>query len=247
MTTSAAMTDETPTMTKEMVIDYLREHPNFITENPEVLDLLMPEERNHGRGVIDFQFHAMDNLRSNMKRFEERFRKLVVSAQDNMSTQHQVHQASLSIMKAGTIQQLLEALTSDLMHWFDVDVVRLCLESEMAGLYDTYYSEANYSGICFAPRGVVNAALLQDDIRLIGDTQEQPPIGFEMIFADCSSLVRSCALLRLSMPEMGQEAILAFGVRKTGHFDPLQAKDLLQYLARVTGIKLQDCLKREEL
>ena len=242
------MSDDTPeTITKDMVMNYLREHPDFITENPEVLDLLIPEEQNHGRGVIDFQFHAIDNLRGNMKRFEERFKKLVVSAQDNMSTQHQVHQASLAIMKSSTIQQLLEALTSDLMHWFDVDVVRLCLESEMAGLYDTYYSEANYSGICFVPNGVVRAAMLQDDIRLIGDTQEEPPIGFEMIFADCSSLVRSCALLRLVMPEMGQEAVLAFGVRKTGHFDPLQGKDLLEYLAKVTATKLQDCLKREEI
>lgn len=240
------MTDQTD-LTKEMVIAYLREHPDFVTENPEVLDLLIPEEQNHGRGVIDFQFHAIDNLRGNMKRFEERFHKLVVSAQDNMSTQHQVHQASLAIMKAGTIQQLLEALTSDLMHWFDTDVVRLCLESQAAGLYDTYYSEANYSGICFVPHGVVNAALLKDDVRLIADTQDEPPIGFEMIFADCSSLVRSCALLRLSMPELGQEAILAFGVRRTGHFDPMQAKDLLGYLANVTATKLQDCLKREEI
>ena len=39
------MSDDTPeTITKDMVMDYLREHPDFITENPEVLDLLIPEE-----------------------------------------------------------------------------------------------------------------------------------------------------------------------------------------------------------
>lgn len=240
------MTDSAE-MTKKMVIEYLRAHPDFLADNPEVLEALIPPEQNHGRGVVDFQFYAIDNLRRNARRFKERFQKLVASAQDNMSTQHQVHQAALSIMQSRNIEQLLEAMTSDLMHWFDTDVVRLCLESDMAGLYDTYYSEANYSGICFVPTGTVRASLLSDEVRLIADTQAEPPIGFEMIFADCSSLVRSCALLRLNMPEMGKSAILAFGVRRTGHFHPHQAKDLLGFLATVTAIKLQECMARGDL
>jgi uncharacterized protein YigA (DUF484 family) len=240
------MTDTTE-MTKKMVIEYLRSHPDFLADNPEVLEALIPPEQNHGRGVVDFQFYAIDHLRSTMRRFKERFQKLVASAQDNMSTQHQVHQAALSILHARNIEQLLEAMTSDLMHWFDTDVVRLCLESELAGLTETYYSEANYSGICFVPSGTSRASLLNEDVRLIADTQSEPPIGFEMIFADCSSLVRSCALLRLDMPGMGRSAILAFGVRRTGHFHPHQAKDLLAFLAAVMAIKLEECLARGDL
>ena len=73
-----------------------------------------------------------------------------------------------------------------------------------------------------------------------------PPIGFEMIFADCSNLVRSAALLRLNLDRTGKSAILAFGVRETDHFHPGQSADLLQFLGDVAAVKLDDTLMRGE-
>jgi uncharacterized protein YigA (DUF484 family) len=233
-------------MTKKIVIDYLRSHPGFLMENPEILETLIPPAQNHGGGVVDFQFFALDNLRRGMGRMKERFQSLVTSARDNMSVQQQVHKAALSILKAETLEQLLDVLASDLVTWFDVDVVRLAMESEMAGLKDTYYSEGNYSGICFVPSGTTNAALLGEKVRLIADTQAEPPIGFEMIFADCSSLVRSCALLRLEMPATARPALLAFGVRDSSHFTPGQGSELLGFLAAVMSNVLTRCLRRED-
>lgn len=234
-------------MTQKMVLDYLRQHPNFLIENPEILDTILPTERNHGRGVVDFQNYAIDHLRKNVGRFKERFQRLVTASQDNLSVQHQVQKAVVSIVATRNIEQLLEVLTTDLLTWFDVDVVRLALESDMAGLYDTYYSESNYSGICFVPNGTANAALLNDEVRLIADTQAEPPIGFEMIYADCSNMVRSCALLRLNMESIGRSAILAFGVRHTDHFHPHQGSDYLAFLAQVMSQVLDRALSESEM
>ena len=234
-------------MTKKIVMDYLRAHPGFLMENPEILESLIPPAQNHGGGVVDFQFFAIDNLRRGIGRMKERFNHLVTSARDNMSVQQQVHKAALSILRAESLEQLLEVLASDLVTWFDVDVVRLAMESEMAGLQDTYYSEQNYSGICFVPSGTTHAALLGEKVRLIPDTQTEPPIGFEMIFADCSSLVRSCALLRLEMPETSKPVLLAFGVRNSNHFMPGQGNELLIFLAAVMSTVLTRCLAREDL
>lgn len=241
------MTQTNPTeMTRQMVADFLRENPNFLVENPDLLESLMPPEANHGRGVIDFQYYAIDHLRSSSRKLKDRFHRLITSAQDNLSVQHQVHKAVLALVRANSAEQLLGAITVDLANLFDVDVVRLALESDLAGLQESYYPEHHYSGICFVPSGMVKAALMNEHVRLISDTQAEPPIGFEMIFADCSNLVRSAALLRLNLDRTGKAAILAFGVRETDHFHPQQSGDLLQFLSDVAAVKLDETLMRGE-
>jgi len=247
MTNMAENKDIPADMTKKMVEDYLRSHPTFLMDNPEILEALIPPAQNLGRGVVDFQFFAIENMRRGMGKLKDRFNHLVTSARDNMSTQQQVQRAVLSIIRAKNLEQLLEVLTTDLLTLFDVDVVRLAIESDAAGLYDTYYSEANYSGICFVPNNTAQAALMGEQARMIADTHNEPPIGFEMIFADCSNLVRSCALVRLDLEQAGKPAILAFGVRDSGHFAPHQGGDLLSFLGAVMSSVLDRCLNETEL
>ncbi len=233
-------------MTKKLVIEYLQGNPQFLAEHPELFEVLTPPEQQHGRGVIDFQYYAIDHLRRGMRNMKDRFQGLVTSARENLSVQQQVQRAVVSLVGARTLEDLLEVLTTDLMHWFDVDVVRLAMESDMAGTYETYYHEENYSGICFIPPGTANAALLGETVRLIADTQGEPPIGFEMVFADCSSLVRSAALVRLELPTIKRPAVLAFGVRHAERFHPHQGGELLGFLGQVMSIVLDRCLVEGE-
>lgn len=233
-------------MTKKMVIEFLANNPDFLAQHPDLFEVLTPPEQKHGRGVIDFQYYAIDNLRRGMRRMKDRFNGLVSSARENMSVQQQVQKAVLCVVGARNLEELLEVLTTDLLKWFDVDVVRLAMESDMAGIYETYYNEENYSGICFVPNGTANASLLGDSVRLIADTQAEPPIGFEMLFADCSSLVRSCALVRLELPNIGRPAILAFGVRHADRFHPHQGGDMLGFLGEVMSVVLDRCLTESD-
>ena len=232
--------------TQKMVLSYLANHPDFLAQHPDLFEVLTPPEQKHGRGVIDFQYYAIDNLRRGMRRMKDRFNGLVTSARENMSVQHQVQRAILSVITARNLEELLEVLTTDLVTWFDVDVVRLAMESDVAGLHETYYHEENYSGICFVPNGTGNASLLGDDVRLIADTQSEPPIGFEMLFADCSNLVRSCALVRLDLPTIGRPAILAFGVRHADRFHPHQGGEMLAFLGQVMSTILDRCLTQSD-
>lgn len=233
-------------MTKKMVIEFLAKNPDFLAQHPDLFEVLTPPEQKHGRGVIDFQYYAIDNLRRGMRRMKDRFNGLVSSARENMSVQSQVQKAVLSVIGARNLEDLLEVMTTDLMTWFDVDIVRLAMESDMAGIYETYYHEENYSGICFVPNGTANASLLSEQVRLIADTQAEPPIGFEMLFADCSSLVRSCALVRLALPTIKRPAILCFGVRHPDRFHPHQGGEMLAFLGQVMSIVLDRCLTESE-
>ena len=229
-------------MTKKMVIQFLKTHPEFLAEHPDLFEVLTPPENQHGRGVIDFQYYAIDNLRRGMRKMKDRFNGLVTSARENLSVQQQVQRAVLSIVRARNLEELLEVLTTDLMTWFDVDVVRLAIESDMAGTYETYYNEENYSGLAFIPPGAADAVLLGEKVRLIADTQGEPPIGFEMVFADCSNLVRSSAFVRLDLPNIGRPALLAFGVRHADRFHPQQGGELLGFLGEVMSVILDRCL-----
>lgn len=234
-------------MTKKLVIEFLRSHPDFLAQHPELFEVLTPPEQQHGRGVIDFQYYAIDHLRLGIRKMKDRLGGVITSARENMSVQQQVQKAVLSVIRTRTLEELLEVLSTDLIHWFDVDVVRLAMESDAAGLYDTYYNESNYSGICFVPNGTAQAALLGEKVRLIADTQAQPPIGFEMIFAECSNLVRSCAFVRLELSEIKRPAILAFGVRHADRFDPHQGGELLSFLGEVMSIVLDHALRQSDL
>ena len=234
-------------MTKKLVIEFLRSHPDFLAQHPDLFEILTPPEQKHGRGVIDFQYYAIDHLRSGMRKMKDRFNGLVSSARENMSVQQQVQQAVLSVIRARNLEELLEILCSDLIRWFDVDVVRLGIESDMAGLYDTYYHEENYSGICFVPAGTADAILMGEKVRLIPDTQTQPPIGFEMVFAECSSLVRSTALVRLELADIKRQAILAFGVRHADRFHQHQGGELLSFLGEAMSIVLDRCLRQSDM
>lgn len=245
---TAPQTDmASPEVTKQLVIEFLANNPQFLAEHPDLFEVLTPPEQQHGRGVIDFQYYAIDNLRRGMRRMKDRFNGLVTSARENLSVQQQVQRAVLSTIRARNLEELLEILSTDILTWFDVDVVRLALESDLAGLNETYYNEQNYSGICFVPTNTTAAVLLGDEVRLISDTQAEPPIGFEMLFADCSSLVRSCALVKLELESIGRPAILAFGVRHADRFHPHQGGEMLGFLGEVMSITLDRCLSQSDL
>ncbi len=243
--------DEKPfsAMTKQMVLDYIHAHPEFLHEHPELLEILVPPEQKTGADhVLDFQHYALDNLRSSMQNLKDKFDGLLTSARDNMSVQAQVHEATLRVIKARDLEQLLEVLTIDLVSLFGIDVVRIAMESEVAEFYDSYYGEHNYSGLSFIPLGITELALEGGaDVVMVADTMKHLPIGFDEIFSDCSALIQSCALLRLELTGLQRFVIIAFGTREPGHFHPQQGTELLSFLAQVIEHKLDACLTESEI
>jgi uncharacterized protein YigA (DUF484 family) len=228
---------------KESVLAYLREHPDFLRENADLLEHFRPPERKHGNNVVDLQHFMVGNLQQRIKHLKSKYEGLISSSRDNMSTLHQVHTAVVDIVRAPTLEKLLEVITLDLVHLFAVDVVRLGLESEIADSYDPAYPEENYSGVAFIEPGTADKALGKDKaILLTEDTGRKFIPGFDRIFADCSALVASCALIKLHLPQTGRKALLAFGVRTKGHFHSGQGVELLSFLGKVIEHKLDQCL-----
>jgi uncharacterized protein YigA (DUF484 family) len=226
-------------MNEKEILDYLERHPDFLRRHPELLDVLAPPERELGGGVLDFQAFQLKNLQKNTRSLQSKHAELIDFCRDNLSAQSQVHDAVLRLIRARNLEQLLEVITLDLVSLFNVDVVRLAVESEVAPPYGTFYSEDNYSGIVFVDTGLSDA-LIPDGKKslLVEDTLAQKLPGFDQIFAECSGLVNSCAILALELERVPRLAMLAFGVRHAKRFHPGQAIDLLQFLAQIVAHQL---------
>jgi uncharacterized protein YigA (DUF484 family) len=221
----------------EQVRAFLKKHPDFLGKNLDVVGNLTPPERDLGNGIIDFQHYMVKNLQKDSRDLKSRYDVLIDFCRDNMSVQSQVHKAALRLIRARTLEQLLEAITLDLVSLFDVDVVRMAMESEVQ--FDTSYGEQNYSGFVFIPPGMVDAALgPKKNVLLVEDCTATPPPGFEAIFSDCEEMIASCALLRLELETVGKNVVLAFGVRHKDRFHPGQGIELLHFLAQIVAHQL---------
>jgi len=224
-------------VSEEEVREYLKAHPEFLRDNPDILNSVIPPQRELGGGVIDFQQFMLKNLQKDSKDLQGKYDMLVDFCRENMSVQSQVHHAVLRLIGTRNIEQLLEAVALDLVNLFDVDVVRLAMESDI--IYDTAYGEQNFSGIVFIAPGTVDAAIgRKKKVLLVDDTDATRPAGFEDIFVECDEMIASCALLRLELSAVEKNILLAFGVRHKDRFHPGQGIELLGFLSQIVAHQL---------
>ena len=228
-------------VTAEQVRDYLRRNPDFLRKNLDIVADEAVPERDLGDGVLDFQNFMVKNLQKDTKALKSRYDVLVDFCRENMSVQAQVHRAALRLIRTRSLEQLLEAITQDLVSLFDVDVVRLAMESDTR--FDTSYGEQHYSGIVFIDPGMVDAALgANKNVLLVDDCEKAPTPGLDQIFADCEDMIASCALLRLDVETVGKNVLLAFGVRYKERFHSGQGIELLNFLAQIVAYQFDTYL-----
>lgn len=235
-----------PEVSAEQVLHFLKVHPDFLSKHPETLEFLLPPRQEEGVNVLDFQQYAIKHLQEKVQNVKEHFDQVITISRSNISTQYQVNEAVLTLIRAHTLEKLLEVLTTDMVRVFGVDVVRLGLESELNETHGAYYPEDQYSGLVFLPHGVVASDLGGGNILMLAD-QEMPPEISQLLFADCSHLAVSAVLLKLNLQRTGAAGVLAFGAREEGRFDPKQATDMLNFLSRVFEEVLDQCLMREDI
>ena len=213
-----------PRVTAAQVADYLRRHPDFLLRHPELLDGQAAPARRQGGGLVDLQQFMVERLRRDLARLRADQDDLLANSRDNLSTQERVHKAALALLAAEDFERLIETVTTDLAVLLDVDVVTLCVEAADARL-----ANGRLEGVQILPPGTVNGVLgpgrdvlLRDDVA-----------GDAAIFGSAAGLVRSDALLRLSIGPQTPLGLLAFGTRHPGYFNPGQGTELLAFLARI--------------
>jgi uncharacterized protein YigA (DUF484 family) len=218
-----------PRITAAQVVDYLKRHPSFLQHHPELLDAQMPPARAQGEGVVDLQQFMVDRLRRDLTKLRGLQDELVANSRDNLSTQDRIHKAILALLDAETFEHLIEIVTTDLAMLLSVDVAALCVEAA------TGSAPRSVEGVQVLPSGFVDGLLGPGHEVLLRDDIE----GDETIFGPAAGLVRSDALIRLTVGRTAPPALLVFGTRHPGYFNAGQGTELLSFLARV----IEHCLR----
>ena len=179
------------------VAEYLRKHPEFFKENSALLEALTPPEGKpwrQRRGYL--QHHMLGRLQSGLQKLSEANMKAwCFPAATICPPCSQIHNAVLAIIRA-------PMSWSNCWKWwrlilpavFNVDVVRLGIESEAADFYETRFGEHNpVSGVAFLEAGLIDAVLgkKKSALLMIENAEKQCPYGFDQIFFDCENIVES--------------------------------------------------------
>jgi uncharacterized protein YigA (DUF484 family) len=221
-----------PELAAADVAAYLRRHPDFLVNRPDLLAVLAPPSREMGEGVVDLQHFMLDRLRTDVARLKLVQRKLIATSRANLQNQTRVHGAVLAMLAATTFEHLITVVTEELTLLLDIDAVGLCVETASGkhGRLSGPNGRALAAGVLMLEPGSVDELLgTGHDVLLRADVVGDPAL----FGASAAGLVRSDALVRLRVSPAAPIGLLALGARKPGVFHPGQGTELLTFLAQV--------------
>jgi len=212
----------------ERVAAYLRAHPRFFVDRPELLAAMEPPRRQHGDRVSDFMAAMIERLRHELARTQAAGQEIVAVSRANHANQARVHRGVLALMQATDRAALRDSLAMELPVLLGLDAIALCAEEGRA------LPEAKRSGLRLLPAGTV-AALIPagQEVTLRPEASET-----ELLYGEAAGLVRSDALVRLPGSAGPTPMLLACGAREAGAFQPGQGTELLGFLAGAVALCL---------
>ncbi|GAB4360370.1 MAG: DUF484 family protein [Kiloniellaceae bacterium] len=208
----------------DQVEAYLRRHPEFLAERPELLDVLTPPARPRGDGVVDLQQVMVERLRHKLNDVTQLRDDLVATGRSNLAIQARVHEAILALLRARSFEEFVETITTDLAVILDLDVVTIGVEQAADGA-----AWKPVAGVYCLKAGTIDALLGRAGSMLL----REDVAGDPAIFDAAAGLVRSDALIRLGIGKNAPPALLALGSRQTGAFHAGQGTELLSFLSQV--------------
>ena len=222
-----AALNRTPGLSDRQVAEYLRRHPDFLVNHPELLEVLTPPSRADGHEVVDMQTFMIERLRGEIARLKEHRNALVGMSRRNLSKQSRVHDAVIAMLGATTLERLIEVVTVDFLHLLYLDVVTLCVENGAGNPR----RGARAGGIRCLAAGTIDDVLGPEvDMRVGADG-----VADKRIFGAGAGLVKSAALVRLRLGGGAPQCLLALGSRDEGRFRPGQGTELFGFLTQTLG------------
>ena len=205
------------------VAAYLRLHPNFLIENPDVIEAMTPPIRRAGDGVIDMQHFMLERLRKEVDRLRSYQSELINTTSTNQSIQTRIHAAVVAIIAADSFERLISLVTREMASLLDVDVVTLSVETSAHG------ATPATPGVMLLAPGSVDAVLGRGQpARLRSGTPGDPAI-----FGPLAHQIQSAALVRIKPSAGAPDGVLAFGSHDPNGFSEDQSTELLFFLAQV--------------
>jgi len=223
------MSDE-KTSLKKVVASYLRKHPDFLINHPDVLEAL---ELNHHTGAaVSLIERQINQLRTSNEEMGRQLKRLVQVASENEILMSRLHGLTLELMLIGSKQEFFTHLGNSLLNDFNADILQICLfdpdKAELAG-EDVMGIKAD------DPAMEPFRALLEKNQTICGRLSESK---LNFLFGSKARWVQSTALIPLG--EQGVDGMMAIGSSDAARFYPGMGTLFLDLLANVISATLSN-------
>jgi len=189
------------------VADYLRQHPRFLEQFPDLaMALQVPREQGPAASLASYQ---VDALRRKNRELETRLAELTRMAGNNERLMARVHAFTLGLLTATDAADALRRVVAGLTEDFHTDLVKLLLFGAGGEPVDAEWLVREPEGPSALPQ---LSEFLGADEPLIG---RLAPEKLSPFFGAAAGEVHSAALVRL-----GERGILAIGSHDAERFHP---------------------------
>jgi uncharacterized protein YigA (DUF484 family) len=221
------MSDE-KTSLKKVVASYLRKHPDFLINHPDVLETL---ELNHQTGAaVSLIERQIGQLRASNEDLGRQLNRLVQVASQNEKLMSRLHGLTLELMLMGSKQEFFTHLGNSLLNDFNADILQICLfDLETAALAGEDVMGINADDPALEPF----RALLEKNQTVCGRLSESK---LSFLFGSKARWVQSTALIPLG--EQGADGMMAIGSSDPARFYPGMGTLFLDLLANVISVTL---------
>jgi uncharacterized protein YigA (DUF484 family) len=220
------MTDVTEKLGAHEVAAWLRRHPGFLKQFPDLaLSLVVPRDEGPAASLASYQ---LDVLRDKNRELARRLQELFTNAQENERLAVRTHQLTLALMKQGTAADTLRAMAATLREDFNGDLVRIVTFAPVDGM-----EEADW--LQHIPADDARLQPFRDCIAgsepLCGRLQ---PEKNAVLYGVRAEEVQSSALLPI--PGVG---LVAVGSHDANRFFPGMGTLFLRMMGEALGVALQ--------
>ena len=207
-------------LTAMEVASYLRRHPDFLKEFPDLaVTLLLPREQGPAASLASYQLEV---LRDKNTEFARRLRELIEIAHENETLMVRVHTLTLALMRARSLPDTVSRVVASLTEDFNTDLVRIVLFRA-----DPDLPAAEW--LIVEPQGVSAMPAFSEFVKrgepLCGRLQQDK---LDALFGERAGDVRSSVLLGI-----GEVGLLAIGSLDANRFHPGMGTVFLRQIAEL--------------
>ena len=199
--------DQTERLGAHEVAAWLRRHPAFLQQFPDLaLTLVVPRENGPAASLASYQLEV---LRDKNRELSRRLQELFGNAQENERLAVRTHQLTLALMKQDSAAATLRAMAASLAEDFNGDLVRIVSFRPVAGMEDAEWLQVRGEG---EPELLPFRDALRDGEPLCGRLQAEKNA---VLYGVREEEVQSSALLPLT-----GVGLVAVGSRDANRFYP---------------------------
>ena len=208
------------------VAAWLRRHPNFLKQFPDLaVSLVVPREDGPAASLASYQLEV---LRDKNRELSRRLQELFGNAQENERLAVRTHQLALGLMRQDSAAGTLRAMAASLAEDFQGDLVRIVTFAPVDGLDDVDWWRA-------IPEGDARLAPFKDAIAegepLCGRLH---PDKHALLYDTRAEEVQSTALLPIE-----GVGLVAVGSRDPNRFFPGMGTLFLRMMGESLAVALQ--------